>query len=122
MEILYDEQEEEDVAGLLWGQEPAHANAGMPARAAAAAAMSALCMCPHTALYVSAYCYICVRMLLEPAHANAGGRAEVFVVVLHYVIRQHAYGIRDHTSGLAPLGGVCSRAPLRHTSACIRHT
>ena len=65
MEILYDEQEEEDVAGLLWGQEPAHANAGMPARAAAAAAMSAYCyvcarillyMCPHTAIYVSAYC------------------------------------------------------------------
>ena len=97
MEILYDEQEEVDVPGLLWGQETAHSNAGMPARAAAAAAMSALCMCPHTALYVSAYCYICVRMLLEPAHANAGGRAEVFVVVLHYVIRQH-------------------------TSACIRHT
>ncbi len=84
MEILYDEQDEEDVPGLLWGQEPAHANAGMPARAAAAAAMSALCMFPHTAIYVSAYCCICVHILLELTHANAGGRPAAAGVMSTY--------------------------------------
>ena len=45
----------------LWGEKKEEKNGGYKKMRDT---LILLCMCPHTAMYVSSYCYLCVRILL----------------------------------------------------------
>jgi hypothetical protein len=59
-----------------------------------------LCMCPHTAIYVSSYCYICVDIQPYPTHSN---------FVLCEVVDTDAKGLVDYLRKKGAYARVCWR-------------